>query len=41
MGMLLASHTLFYRVHTTVCLTLGVALAAVMTYLVSLVVLTT
>ncbi len=40
-GMLLASHTLHYRVHTTVCLTLGIALATVASFLASLVLLLT
>jgi hypothetical protein len=35
--MLPASHTFFFRVHTTVFLTLGIALAAVATFLVSLI----
>ena len=33
----LASHTLLFRVHTRVFLTLGIALAVVITFLVSLV----
>lgn len=32
----LASHTLFFRVHTRVFLTLGIALAVVATFFVSL-----
>jgi hypothetical protein len=39
--MLLASHTLHFRVHTTVCLTLAIALATVASYFASLVLLVT
>ncbi len=39
--MLLASHTLHFRVHTTVCLTLGLALATVASFLASLLLLAT
>lgn len=40
-GMLLATHTLLFRVHTRVFLTLGIALATVATFLASLLTLAT